>query len=345
MRIHKHKPIISGNHGSVIPLCPLITAGMIVLLLLLCISITQGTANISMDTVVKAFTHFDSRNPQHLMVIDLRLPRVLISGLIGAALAVAGAIMQGTTRNPMADSGLMGINAGAGFAIALCFAFMPGISYGMLIVFSFLGAALGALLINGIAASHKGGRSPMDLVLAGAAISALLSALSQGIALGFEAGRDVLFWTVGGVANVTWHQFYILAPVVLAALLCAFLLSPYVSILNMGEDVATGLGLNTALIHCLCTLVVLALAGISVSVVGSVSFVGLIIPHGARFLVGVDYKKIIPSAAVLGALLLVLADLGARTVNPPFEVPLGVITSLIGVPFFLYLSQKTRRDA
>ena len=345
MRIYKHKPIISGNHRSVIPLCPLITAGMIVLLLLLCISITQGTANISMDTVVKAFTHFDSRSPQHLMVIDLRLPRVLISGLIGAALAVAGAIMQGTTRNPMADSGLMGINAGAGFAIALCFAFMPGISYGMLIVFSFLGAALGALLINGIAASHKGGRSPMDLVLAGAAISALLSALSQGIALGFEAGRDVLFWTVGGVASVTWQQFYILAPVVLAALLCAFLLSPYVSILNMGEDVATGLGLNTALIHCLCTLVVLALAGISVSVVGSVSFVGLIIPHGARFLVGVDYKKIIPTAAVLGALLLVLADLGARTVNPPFEVPLGVITSLIGVPFFLYLSQKTRRDA
>ncbi len=345
MRIYKHKPIISGNHRSVIPLCPLITAGMIVLLLLLCISITQGTANISMDTVVKAFTHFDSRSPQHLMVIDLRLPRVLISGLIGAALAVAGAIMQGTTRNPMADSGLMGINAGAGFAIALCFAFMPGISYGMLIVFSFLGAALGALLINGIAASHKGGRSPMDLVLAGAAISALLSALSQGIALGFEAGRDVLFWTVGGVANVTWQQFYILAPVILAALLCAFLLSPYVSILNMGEDVATGLGLNTALIHCLCTLVVLALAGISVSIVGSVSFVGLIIPHGARFLVGVDYKKIIPSAAVLGALLLVLADLGARTVNPPFEVPLGVITSLIGVPFFLYLSQKTRRDA
>lgn len=345
MRIYKHKPIISGNHRSVIPLCPLITAGMIVLLLLLCISITQGTANISMDTVVKAFTHFDSRSPQHLMVIDLRLPRVLISGLIGAALAVAGAIMQGTTRNPMADSGLMGINAGAGFAIALCFAFMPGISYGMLIVFSFLGAALGALLINGIAASHKGGRSPMDLVLAGAAISALLSALSQGIALGFEAGRDVLFWTVGGVANVTWQQFYILAPVILAALLCALLLSPYVSILNMGEDVATGLGLNTALIHCLCTLVVLALAGISVSVVGSVSFVGLIIPHGARFLVGVDYKKIIPTAAVLGALLLVLADLGARTVNPPFEVPLGVITSLIGVPFFLYLSQKTRRDA
>jgi iron complex transport system permease protein len=340
MMINKYIPNKSGSNRRSIPLRPLITSGMILLILLLCFSITQGTANISMDTVVDAFTHFDSRNPQHLMIIDLRLPRVLISGLIGAALAVAGAIMQGTTRNPMADSGLMGINAGAGFAIALCFAFMPGISYGMMIVFAFLGAALGALLINGIAASHKGGRSPMDLVLAGAAVSTLLTALSQGIALSFHVGRDVLFWTVGGVASVTWQQFYILAPVVSAALAGAFLLSPYVSILNMGEDVATGLGLNTTLIHCLCTLAVLALAGISVSVVGSVSFVGLIIPHGARFLVGVDYKKIIPSAAVLGALLLVLADLGARTVNPPFEVPLGVITSLIGVPFFLYLSHK-----
>ncbi len=340
MMINKYIPNKSGSNRRSIPLRSLITACMIVLMLLLCFSITQGTANISMGTVVDAFTHFDSRNPQHLMIIDLRLPRVLISGLIGAALAVAGAIMQGTTRNPMADSGLMGINAGAGFAIALCFAFMPGISYGMMIVFAFLGAALGALLINGIAASHKGGRSPMGLVLAGAAISTLLTALSQGIALGFHVGRDVLFWTVGGVASVTWQQFYILAPVVSAALAGAFLLSPYVSILNMGEDVATGLGLNTTLVHCLCTLVVLALAGISVSVVGSVSFVGLIIPHGARFLVGVDYKKIIPSAAVLGALLLVLADLGARTVNPPFEVPLGVITSLIGVPFFLYLSHK-----
>ncbi|HCD45866.1 MAG TPA: ferrichrome ABC transporter permease [Lachnoclostridium sp.] len=340
MMINKYIPNKSGSNRRSIPLRPLITSGMILLILLLCFSITQGTANISMDTVVDAFTHFDSRNPQHLMIIDLRLPRVLISGLIGAALAVAGAIMQGTTRNPMADSGLMGINAGAGFAIALCFAFMPGISYGMMIVFAFLGAALGALLINGIAASHKGGRSPMGLVLSGAAVSTLLTALSQGIALSFHVGRDVLFWTVGGVASVTWQQFYILAPVVSAALAGAFLLSPYVSILNMGEDVATGLGLNTTLIHCLCTLAVLALAGISVSVVGSVSFVGLIIPHGARFLVGVDYKKIIPSAAVLGALLLVLADLGARTVNPPFEVPLGVITSLIGVPFFLYLSHK-----
>ncbi|GLC81903.1 FecCD family ABC transporter permease [Lacrimispora brassicae] len=345
MMINDRKSMENDSHRRVIPLRPLITYGMIGLMLLLCISITQGTANISIGTVIDAFTHFDSRNTQHLMILDLRLPRVLISGLIGAALAVAGAIMQGTTRNPMADSGLMGINAGAGFAIALCFAFAPGMSYGKLIVFAFLGAALGALLINGIAASHKGRTSPMGLVLAGAAVSALLSALSQGIALGFQVSRDVLFWTVGGVASVTWQQFYILAPVVSAALLGGVLLSPYVSVLNMGEDVAAGLGLNTPLIQCLCTIAVLALAGVSVSVVGSVSFVGLIIPHAARFLVGVDYKKIIPSSAVLGALLLVLADLGARTVNPPFEVPLGVITSLMGVPFFLYLSHKTRRGA
>lgn len=321
----------------------LVITGVVILVILICVSITQGTADISISTVMDAFMNFDKSNTQHLMIIDLRLPRVLASALIGSALAAAGAIMQGTTRNPMADSGLMGINAGAALAMSVCFAFLPGAGYGMLIFFAFLGAALSALLISGIAAGQKGETYPLNLVLAGAAISALLSSLSQGIALAFHVAKDVLFWTVGGVAGVTWQQFYILAPVISAALLGAFLLSPYVSILNMGEGIAKGLGLNNSLIQALCTVVVVALAGVSVSVVGAVSFVGLIVPHAARFMVGVDYKNVIPSAAVMGGILLVMADLGARMINPPFEVPIGVITSLIGVPFFLYLSRKTRR--
>lgn len=321
----------------------LAVTGMIVLVFLMCFSITKGTADIPVTAVIDAFLHFDSGNAQHLMIIDLRLPRVLASAFIGAALAVAGAVMQGITRNPMADSGLMGINAGAGFAIALCFAFMPGIAYGKLILFAFLGAALGALLISGISESHRNGASPMRMVLAGAAVSALLSALSQGIALIFQVGVDVLFWTVGGVASVTWSQLYLLIPVILGALAGAVILSPSITILNAGEETAKGLGLHTTFIQFLCTLVVLALAGISVSVVGSVSFVGLIVPHAARYFAGADYRKIIPSAGILGAFVLVLADLGARTVNPPFEVPLGVLTSLIGVPFLLYLSRRAGR--
>lgn len=311
----------------------------------LCLSVMKGAVSIPLSSVISAFANFDPSSTQHLMIRDLRLPRALASAFIGAALAVSGAVMQGTTRNPMADSGLMGINAGAGFSIALCFAFLPGLSYGALILFSFAGAALGALFIHGISFTHRGGENPTRLILAGAAVSALLAALSQGIALTFEVGVDVLFWTMGGVSRVTWSQFYLLAPVVSCALIGALLLSPSISLMNMGNEIAKGLGVHTMVIQAFSTVVVLVLAGISVSVVGAVAFVGLIVPHMARFSVGADYRKIIPASATLGALLLVLADLVARTINPPFEVPLGVITSLLGVPFFLYLSRKTRRSA
>ena len=310
---------------------------------LMAFSITKGAAEISLQTVWDALFRFDKENTHHLIVLDLRLPRVIASALVGAAFAVSGAIMQGTTRNPMADSGLLGLNAGAGFALSLCFAFFPGMGYLQIILFSFLGAALGTVLVQGIASMRRGGVTPMRLVLAGAAVSALLAALSQGIALYFHVAQDIMFWTVGGVAGSNWEQIQIMTPWILGALLAAIVLSRSVSLLSLGEDVAKGLGLNTIAVNVLCSLIVLILAGASVSVVGSVGFVGLMIPHLARYLVGVDYRWIIPSSAVLGAILMVLADLGARMLNPPFETPIGVLTALVGVPFFLYLSRKQRR--
>ncbi|MDR1205601.1 MAG: iron ABC transporter permease [Peptococcaceae bacterium] len=314
-----------------------------ILALLMALSVTQGAAQIPLSTVWDALFHFDGENTSHLIVMDLRLPRVTAGALVGAAFAVAGAIMQGTTRNPMADSGLLGLNAGAGFALSVCFAFFPGLGYMNIILFSFLGAALGAVLVNGIASLGRGGATPMRLVLAGAAVSALLAALSQGIALYFGVARDIMFWTVGGVTGSNWAQIKIISPWVLGALLGAAALSRPVSLLSLGEDVAKGLGLNTAIVNALCSLTVLILAGASVSVVGAVGFVGLMIPHLARYLVGVDYRWIIPSSAVLGAILMVAADLGARMLNPPFETPIGVLTALVGAPFFLYLSRKQKR--
>lgn len=313
------------------------------LFLLMAFSITKGAAQIPLSTVWDALFRFDGENIQHLIVVDLRLPRVIASALVGAAFAVAGAIMQGTTRNPLADSGLMGLNAGAGFALSICYAFFPGMSYIQLILFSFLGAGLGATLVNGIASLRRGGASPMRLVLAGAAVSTLLIALSQGVALYFNVAQDIMFWTAGGVAGSNWQQIWIIAPLIIGALLVAVVLSRYVSILSLGEDVAKGLGANTAVVTVLCSVIVLILAGASVAVVGAVGFVGLVIPHLARFVVGMDYRLIIPCSAVLGALLVVLADLLARTLNPPFETPLGAIISLVGVPFFLYLARKQRR--
>ncbi|EGO62514.1 FecCD family ABC transporter permease [Acetonema longum] len=322
----------------------IIAGGTGLLAVIMAFSVTRGAAEIPLASVWNALFHFNAADTQHLIVMDLRLPRVLASALVGASFAVAGAVMQGVTCNPMADSGLMGLNAGAGFALSLCFAFFPELAYLQVILFSFIGAAIGAGGTYGIASLRRGGATPMRLVLAGAAVSALLAALSQGIALYFDVAQNIMFWTAGGVAGSNWEQIRILTPLIAGALLGSIALSRSISIMSLGEDAATGLGLNTMLVKLLCAAVVLMLAGASVAVVGAVGFVGLIVPHLARFLVGMDYSLIIPSSAVTGSLLVVLADLGARTLNPPFETPIGALIALIGVPFFLYLARKERRE-
>jgi iron complex transport system permease protein len=319
----------------------LLGAGLLFLALMF--SITVGAADISLKTVWDAFFCFNSEDTHHLIVVDLRLPRSLASAMVGAALAVAGALMQGVTRNPLADSGLMGLNAGAVFALSICFAFFPGLSYMRLILCALLGSAIGAALTFGIASLRRGGATPMRLVLAGAAVSALLAALSQGIALYFKVAQNIMFWTTGGVAGSNWAQIKIMTPWIAVALLGAIILSPSVSVMSLGEDVAKSLGLNTVLVKILCAAVVLMLAGASVAVVGAVSFVGLIVPHIVRFLVGMDYRWIIPCSAVTGGLLVVAGDIGARILNPPFETPLGAVISLAGVPFFLYLARRERK--
>lgn len=329
--------------NSFIGLWIMMTIGCIILLLVMAFSVSQGAVQMPIPMVWEALFDFRAENTEHLIVVDLRIPRVIASALVGASFAVSGAIMQGITRNPMADSGLLGLNAGAGFALSLCLAFFPGAGYGKIILFSFLGAALGTFLVIFVASFGKRKAMPMRIILAGAAVTALLTALGQGIALYFDVEQNIMFWTAGGVAGSNWQQIKMMLPWVGGALLGAFLLSPAISILSLGEDVAKGLGVNTVLINIMSSLVVLILAGASVSVVGAVGFVGLVVPHLARALIGVDYRKIIPISAILGGLLMVVADLAARMIRPPFEVPIGALTALIGVPFFLYLARNQRR--
>jgi len=181
------------------------------------------------------------------------------------------------------------------------------------------------------------------MILAGVAVSAMLTAFSQGIALYFDVAQDIMFWTVGGVSASNWDQMIIMVPILSVGIILALMLSDKVSLLSFGEDVAKGLGLNTRSIYWLCSFLVVVLAGISVSIVGSIGFVGLVIPHMARYIVGVDYKRIVPATVVLGSLLMVGADLLSRTLNPPFETPLGALIAVLGVPYFLHLSRKERR--
>ncbi|MDK8192274.1 iron ABC transporter permease [Paenibacillus sp. UMB7766-LJ446] len=321
----------------------ILTGGILLLALGMALSISFGAADIKLGVVWQAIFNFNPDLTPHQIIWEIRLPRILGGAMVGACFAVAGAIMQGMTRNPLADSGLLGLNAGAGFALAICFAFFPGMPYMYIILYSFVGAGLGVLLVYGFGAASKSGLTPLRLVLAGAAVSAMLSALSEGIALYFKIGQDLAFWTAGGVAGTKWSQLEVMFPWVLAALIAGIIISRSITLLSLGEDIAVGLGQRTGLIKLVGLVVVLILAGTAVSVVGAVGFVGLIIPHLTRKLVGVDYRWIIPCSAVMGSLLLVFADLAARMINPPYETPIGALVALIGVPFFLYLARKERR--
>jgi iron complex transport system permease protein len=322
----------------------ILIGGLALLLFGLASSISVGAADIRLATVWEAVFHFNPDITQHQIIQELRLPRAIAGALVGCGFAVAGALLQGMTRNPLADPGLLGINAGAGFVLAICFAFFPGLSFQYLIIFSFIGAAVGAALVYGISSIAKGGLTPARLALAGAAVSALLVAISEGIAIYYQIAQDLAFWFAGGVSGTKWLQIQILWPWIAGGIVLALLLSRAVTILSLGEEVAVGLGIRTAWIKLLGTVAALILAGGSVSAVGAVGFIGLVIPHVARAMVGVDYRWIIPCSAVLGALLMVIADMGARLVNPPFETPIGALIALIGVPFFLILARQERRE-
>lgn len=306
-------------------------------------SITVGAANIDVRTVMAALFAYDEGLIAHQIVREVRLPRVLLGAMVGACFAVAGAIMQGMTRNPLASPSIMGLNAGAGLFLAVVFVLVPGVGYTVLIVASLFGAAFGAALVFGVGSLSRGGLTPVKLALAGATVAAMLTSLTTGFLLYFERAQDVLFYTAGGLQGARWEQVLLMLPWFVVGLGGAVVLSKDVTVLSLGEDVATGLGQRIGRARALCTAVVLALAGAAVAVAGGIGFVGLIVPHLVRFVVGLDYRQIVPSSAVLGALLVVLADLGAKTVRPPFETPIGLLTALLGVPFFLYLARRDRR--
>nr|WP_245719851.1 iron ABC transporter permease [Paenibacillus tianmuensis] len=307
-------------------------------------SISFGAADMRLATAWEAIFHFDPMLTEHQIIQTLRLPRTVADLVVGCSLAVCGAIMQGTTRNPLADSGLMGISSGAAFAIALCLAFLPSYTYGQMMLFACLGAALATGMTYFIASLGKRGMTPQRLVLAGLSISMLFGALSQYLAINYNLGRALAYWTAGSTAGAKLGELLVVAPLFVGGVLLALALSPSVTMLSLGEDVAGGLGIRSGLVKGLSTVIVFVLTGLAVVVVGPVGFVGLITPHIVRYLVGVDYRYIIPATAVYGALFTVSADLVGRLINKPFETPLGIIFSIIGVPYFLFLARKQRRE-
>ncbi len=325
------------------PTVLILLVSLVVLVAAMFLSIGYGAAQLSWRMIVDALISFDSTNTEHLILMDLRIPRVLGAALIGAFLAVAGVIMQALTLNPLASPSIMGVTSGSAFMIAIAFALYPQSNYIQLILWSFAGAALGAGMVLMIGAFTKRGLTPVKLALAGAAVSALLQSLSTMIAIHFNVARDMSFWFAGGLAGVRMESVTAAAVLAGVGLLGAFLLSRSLTILSLGEEMAKGLGLRVGWIKGCSLIIVLLLTGAAVSIAGTVGYVGLIIPHMAKKMMGLDYRFVIPAAALFGAILLVVSDVAARVINAPYETPIGALTSLIGVPFFLYLARKEGR--
>ncbi|SHO48632.1 iron complex transport system permease protein [Anaerocolumna xylanovorans DSM 12503] len=321
-----------------------LVVGSCLLVLVSAASISFGAANMRLLTAWEAVFHFDPALTEHQIIHTLRFPRTVADIIVGCSLAICGAIMQGTTRNPLADSGLMGISSGATFAIALCMAYLPGRTYGATMLFACLGAAITTSMTYFIASLGKRGMTPQRLVLAGISISMLFEAFSQYIAIRYNLGQALAYWTAGGTAGAKWSELAVVAPFFIIGVLTAVALSPAVTLMSLGEEVATGLGLKIRMVKGISTLIVLVLTGLSVIVIGPVGFIGLITPHIVRYLVGVDYRYIIPASGLYGALLTVAADLIGRIINKPFETPISVIFAVVGVPYFLYLARKQRRE-
>ena len=339
----QHLPVKQRKHGAA-RFTLYMLAGTGLLILMSAASISFGAVDMSLSTSWGAIFNFDPDLTEHQIIRSLRFPRTVADLVVGCSLAICGALMQGTTRNPLADSGLMGISSGATFAMALCMAFLPARTYGQMMLFACLGAAVTTGMTYFIASLGKRGMTPQRLVLAGISISMLFSAFSQYISLKYRLGQALAYWTAGGTAGAKWSELAIVAPFFAAAVLASIALSPSVTVMSLGEDVATGLGLKTRLVKGTSTVIVLVLTGLSVIVVGPVGFVGLITPHIVRYLVGVDYRYIIPASGLYGALLTVSADLAGRLINKPYETPIGIIFAVVGVPYFLYLARKQRRE-
>jgi ferric citrate transport system permease protein len=277
------------------------------------------------------------------IVRTIRLPRVVMAATVGFAMAVAGVVMQGATGNPLGAPDIVGVSAGATLVVVAAATVFANVGGTPLVLLAIAGAAAAGLVVVVTANLRQGRSDPVRLALAGVTVSYLLLALTQTLLLFHQNGlAGVFFWLVGGVNYAQWSELTLIAPWLAAGVAGAMLLAVPLNVLALGDETARALGLNVNRIRLLAVACVVALAGAAVAVAGPIGFVGLIVPHTARRLVGPNNVAVIPVSGLIGAALLVWADVASRYVQYPYETPTGVITALIGAPFFLYLARRRR---
>lgn len=309
----------------------LMTAGIVALIVLTAVFVSFGAQKVSVASIWRAIFAFDGNDFEQVIIRNIRLPRLIADIIVGVSLAVSGAVMQGNTKNPMADTGIMGISSGSVFAVVIMLAFLPSATRLERIGYSCLGAGAATLLIYGIAMIGRRGATAERMVLSGMAISTLFVSVTSAIVLKYGMSGELMKYTAGSSANTIWLDIEVSAPFFIAGLAAVLIISRSLTVMNLGDDVSRGLGANVFVIKLVSTVVVLVLSAIAVIIIGPVGFVGLMIPHMVRHFVGTDYRLVLPSCAVFGAVFVVLVDLFARIIIAPLEFPVGVlVTELSG---------------
>jgi ABC-type Fe3+-siderophore transport system permease subunit len=321
--------------------------GLLLLVLLVvaaCLaSIAVGTRSIGIGEVWRSLLDSGLSSEEAVIVRQLRVPRTVLGLLVGLALGVAGALMQGHTRNPLGDPGLLGVTAGASLAVVGSIALLGISSPSGYVWFAFLGALAGTVLVYAIGSAGRGGATPVTLALAGAALSALLYALVRAVLVSDQQTLDSFrFWVVGSLAgrgaDVAWQ----VGPFVVLGLVLALVNSPALNLLGLGEDIARGLGQRIWLARLVGLTAITLLCGAATAACGPIAFVGLVVPHAVRAVTGPDHRWLIPCSGLAGAALLLVADVVGRVVARPGELQVGIVLALIGAPFFIALVRRRR---
>ncbi len=301
-----------------------------------------GSLELSFGGILSTLWHASPEDVNYQILYNIRLPRVLLGGLVGSALAISGAILQGVMRNPLAAPGIIGVSAGGGLAGILIMLVLPQFS-GMLIPAAFCGALATALCVYLLA--WRRGVNPVRLILSGVAVASMLGAVSSTVLiLNAEKVAGILDFTVGSLSARSWDQLHLVKWYLFGGFLAAMVLAHKLNILTLGDEIATGLGVRVERLRFLLLAVSALLAASAVSVVGMLGFVGLIAPHMVRLILGSDYRFLIPGCALFGAGMVIVCDTVGRMVMDPMELPVGVIMSLLGPPFFLYLLRRRRHE-
>ena len=318
----------------------LILTTVFVLCFTILISLRIGSIDISFKELIDGM--FLSKQSNNFLIIrDLRMPRVLSAVLIGGNLAVAGALLQTTMKNPLADPGIIGISSGASLgAIAVMVIFTDLIKYKIII--AFIGGIIAACLVYLI--GEDKGFSPVRIILAGVCVNSILNALSSMVTVFNSAGvSSIQTWLLGSLVNVTWNDFKILALYTIVGIALCLLVIKSCDLMGLGDKTAQSLGLNVNRVRVMITFVAVFLTSISTGVGGVISFVGLVIPHICRFLIGSSHKFLIPFSYFMGGFLLLVADTVSRNIFRPYEIPVGLTMCLVGGPFFIYILRRSKR--